>query len=176
MDKKRSPTYPRDKVISLGDISVYTEEEEIPVGKILTAIKEKENGGNVSLDILKAQPDELRAYFAEILPNFDRARVYPSDIKKILKWYELLMSNNITEFLKKTEPKAEDEEVNTEDDSANEDKTDAKKAVKATATTPSAVKRKTAPKSITAIKTPKTKSTPKTSTPKKNVVGAKRGG
>jgi pyruvate/2-oxoglutarate dehydrogenase complex dihydrolipoamide acyltransferase (E2) component len=172
IDKKRSPAYPRDKVISLGDISIYADDEEVPVGKVLTAIKEKENGGDVSIDILKAQPDDLRAYFAEILPNFDRGRVYPSDIKKILKWYGLLMSNNITEFLKKEENKAEDEEVNTEDSPVNEDKA----AVKTKVAAPVAAKQKAAPKTITAAKTPKTKSAPKTSTPKKNIVGAKRGG
>jgi hypothetical protein len=181
IDKKRSPAYPRDKVISLGDISIYTDEEEAPVGKILTAIKEKENGGKVSIDIIKAQPDDLRAYFAEVLPNFDRERVYPSDIKKVLKWYELLISNGITEFLKKKEDKTADEEVSTENSptNANEDKADAKPVAKAESSTQTATvtKRKAAPKSMTAAKAPKTKSTtPKTSTPKRSVVGAKRGG
>jgi hypothetical protein len=174
IDKKRTPAYARDKVISLGDISVYTLEEEVPVSKVLTAVKEKENGGNVSIDLSKAQPDDLRAYFAEILPNFDRQRVYPSDIKKMLKWYELLLANNITDFSKKEDEKTVENEIKEENESVEEE---AKKAPKtAAAAAPATKKRKDSAKTVTATKTPKVKSTPKTSTPKKNVVGAKRGG
>lgn len=98
VDKKRIPAYAKDKVISLGDIAIYTEEEEIPLHKVLTTIKEKENSAQLSFSPSAAQPDELRKYFAEILPDFDRERVYPSDIKKLLNWYNLLISNNITDF------------------------------------------------------------------------------
>jgi uncharacterized protein YdaT len=164
IDKKRIPTYVKDKVICLGDISIYTDEDEVSIGDVFTAIREKENGGNVSINLLKAQPDDLRAYFAEILPGFDRERVYPSDIKKVLKWYELLISNNITDFSKKKD--------NTIDDEAEDE--DAKKAsAKATAKT---MKRKENSKTLTAAKSTKAKPFSKASTPKKSVVGAKRGG
>jgi hypothetical protein len=174
IDKTRMPAYARDKVISLGDISVYTVDEEVSIREVLTAVKEKENGGNVSIDLSKAQPDDLRAYFAEILPNFDRQRVYPSDIKKALKWYELLLANGITDFSKKEEGETVNTEVKEEHEPVEED---AKKAPKTVAATPTAKKRKESAKTVTATKTaPKVKSTPKTSTPKKSVVGAKRGG
>jgi hypothetical protein len=172
VDKKRIPAYARDKVISLGEISIYTDKEEVSIGEVLTAIKEKENGGNVSLDLAKAQPDDLRAYFAEILPNFDRKRVYPSDIKKILKWYEILITNQITDFSKEEEEKAvqdHEEESTVADDPKESPKTPPAKATKTT----KATKRREDTNAMTATKAKVAK--PKTSTPKKSVVGAKRG-
>ncbi len=112
-DKKRIPAYAKDKVISLGDIAIYTQEEEVPLYDVLTNVKNKENGGKVSLNLTGVKPDELRAYFAEILPDFDRERVYPSDIKKLLSWYNLLISEGITEFTPQEETK---EEKNTEEE------------------------------------------------------------
>jgi hypothetical protein len=173
IDKKRTPAYAREKIISLGDISICTDDKEVLIGKVLTAIKEKENGGSVSIDLPKAQPDDLRAYFAEILPNFDRERVYPSDIKKILKWYELLMANDITDFFKEEDDKTVKDEIEEANESVEEG---AKKAPKAVAAAQTTKKRKDSAKTITATKTSKMKSAPKTSTPKKSVVGAKRGG
>jgi hypothetical protein len=177
IDKKRIPAYAKDKVISLGDISVYTDEDgEVSIDEVLTAIKAKENGGSVSLDISKAQADDLRAYFAEIMPNFNRDRVYPTDIKKMLKWYELLMANDITDFSKKEKDESADGEVKEEEGAAADENTAAritptvKPAAKVTA------KRTAALNSITASKAPKAKPMPRSSTPKKNVVGAKRGG
>lgn len=96
-DQKRVPAYAKDKVISLGDIAIYTDEAEVPLHEVLTGVKNKENGEKVSIST-SAKPEELRAYFAEILPNFDRERVYPSDIKKLITWYNLLISAGITDF------------------------------------------------------------------------------
>ncbi|MDR1920034.1 MAG: DUF5606 domain-containing protein [Tannerellaceae bacterium] len=112
VDQKRVPAYAKDKVISLGDIAVYTGEEEVPLHIVLTNIKNKENGEKISLDLSAAKPDELRAYFAEVLPGFDRDRVYPSDIRKMLSWYNLLLSSGITEFT--AEAKAEEAEAPSE--------------------------------------------------------------
>jgi len=178
IDKKRIPAYSRDKVISLGDISIYTDEEEAPISVVFTSIKEKEGGKNISIDLTKASTDELRNYLAEVLPNFDRERVYPSDIKKMLKWYDLLIANDITDFSEKKDDVEEEEVVEGEStDSAEEEKKTAK--VKSAAGTTKAASTKRKESSLTSAKTasvPKAKSTPKTSTPKKNVVGAKRGG
>lgn len=96
-DQKRVPAYAKDKVISLGDIAIYTDETEVPLHEVLTSVKNKENGGQASISP-SAKPDELRTYFTEILPNFDRDRVYPSDIKKLISWYNLLISAGITDF------------------------------------------------------------------------------
>ena len=183
-DKKRIPAYTRDKVISLGDISVYTEEEEVSIREVLTAIKEKEGGkGSVSIDLSKAQADELRNYFAEILPTFDRERVYPSDIKKLLKWYEILIANDITDFSeKKEEDTPPEEEVVKDENDTNEDDKEAKKTTKAKSasdsakTTSSKRKESSLTSAKSSAKATKAKSTPKASTPKKSVMGAKRGG
>ena len=101
--KKRLPVRGNDKVTSLGDISMYTTENDVPLSKVLTAVKEKENGAPISLDIKKASPQELQNYFAEVLPNFDREHVYNNDIKKLLSWYNILITNGITDFEEKTE-------------------------------------------------------------------------
>ncbi len=97
-DKKKVPAYAKDKVISLGDIAMYTDEAEVPLHEVLTNVKKKENGQTASLVPSKARPDELRAYMAEVLPAFDRERVYPSDIKKLISWYNILIEAGITEF------------------------------------------------------------------------------
>lgn len=98
IDKKRIPAYAKDKVISLGDIAIYTEEEEVPLHEVLTHIKEKENSEKLPFNPSGCKPEELRSYMAEVLPDFDRERVYPSDIKKLLNWYNLLISNDIKDF------------------------------------------------------------------------------
>lgn len=90
VDKKKMPIHARDKVVSLGDISIYTEEDDVPLKDVFVAMKQKENGAKVSASTT-AKPDEHRNYFEEVLPNFDRERVYPTDIKKIISWYNLLI-------------------------------------------------------------------------------------
>ena len=97
-DKKRFPAYGNEKIISLADIAMYTDDSEVPLYEVLEAIKSKENGSAISLDPKKASADELRAYMAEILPNFDRDRVYLNDIKKLISWYNILITNGINEF------------------------------------------------------------------------------
>ncbi|MFT3992856.1 MAG: DUF5606 domain-containing protein [Dysgonomonas sp.] len=94
MDNKKMPIHARDKVVSLGDISIYTDENEAPLKDILITIKEKENGAKASI-ATNAKPEELKKYFEEILPNFDKDRVYPTDIKKIISWYNLLINAHI---------------------------------------------------------------------------------
>ncbi len=97
VDKRKIPAYAKDKVISLGDIAIYTNDSEVPLHQVLTNIKNKENGEKASIKT-SSTPDELRAYMAEILPEFDRDRVYPSDIKKIIMWYNLLIASGINDF------------------------------------------------------------------------------
>ncbi|MDR1556691.1 MAG: DUF5606 domain-containing protein [Tannerellaceae bacterium] len=119
-DKQRIPAYAKDKVISLGDIAVYTEDEEVPLHRVLTHIGNKENGGKASLDLPTAKPEELRAYLAEILPNFDRKKVYPSDIRKMLSWYNLLISVGITRFTPEEKPEEEAPEEKPEEEAPEE--------------------------------------------------------
>lgn len=111
VDKKRIPAYAKDKVISLGDIAIYTENAEVPLHEVLTTLKEKQNGEKVDTKKISSYPDELRKFFAEILPDFDRDRVYPSDIKKLISWYNILIEAGITDFTPKKEEAPEAEET-----------------------------------------------------------------
>lgn len=104
LDKKRIPVYLRDKVVSLGDISIYTEDEDVPLATVLESIKNKENGQPVEWD-KSIKNEELRAYFETILPDFDKDRVYLSDIKKMINWYNLLIKEGYTDFAKKEDQK-----------------------------------------------------------------------
>lgn len=96
--KKRMPAFAADKVISLADIAMYTDEEEVPLRDVLNRIKKKENGGIASLNPKKASGNELNAYLAEVLPNYDRERIYTTDIKKLLSWYNILVEAGLTDF------------------------------------------------------------------------------
>ena len=107
--KKRIPAYSRDKVISLGDIAMYTDDEEVALGEVLESVKAKENGAVASIDYKKASQAELHAYMAEVLPTYDRDRVHTSDIKKLIQWYNILVSNGVTEFV------SAEEETSTEE-------------------------------------------------------------
>ena len=102
--KKRMPIFGTDKVISLGDIAMYTDDEEVPLRRVFKNIFDKESGKKIALDYKKASKDELAAFMAEALPNYDRDRVYPADMKKLAQWYNILIENGITDF---EEPKAE---------------------------------------------------------------------
>ncbi|MDD6131005.1 MAG: DUF5606 domain-containing protein [Prevotellaceae bacterium] len=96
--KKRMPVFGTDKVISLADIAMYTDAEEVPLRQVLNAVKEKEQGAASAFPYKKASKDELSAYLAEVLPNFDRDRVYPSDVKKLIQWYNILVENGVIDF------------------------------------------------------------------------------
>ncbi|MCM4159350.1 hypothetical protein FHG64_16960 [Antarcticibacterium flavum] len=97
----------RHNVSLLSEIAVYTYTEEVPLGEVFQKIYEKEDGGE-AIDH-KSSKKELESYFAEVLPEYDVDRVYQSDIKKIIQWYNLLVSNGFTDFSKEEE-KGKDEE------------------------------------------------------------------
>lgn len=97
-DKKRFPAYGNEKIISLGDIAMYTDGDDVPLQQVLLAMKTKENGAVVALDVKKASVNELGAYLAEVLPNYDRDRVHVSDIKKLITWYNLLVNAGLSDF------------------------------------------------------------------------------
>ncbi len=97
-EKKRMPAYGNEKITSLADIAMYTTDSEVPLREVLTSLRNKENGAVASIDIKKASVQELFNYFTEVLPDFDQDRVYPTDIKKLISWYNILVSNGITEF------------------------------------------------------------------------------
>lgn len=98
IDGKRVPTYTKDKAVSLGDIAIFTEDAEIPLGQVFESVKAKENGAACSTDP-KADNDTLRKFMGEVLPDYDRDRVYPSDIRKLITWYNILVKSDITTFV-----------------------------------------------------------------------------
>lgn len=113
IDGKRIPAYSKDKVVSLGDIAIFTDSAEVPLADVFQKIKEKENTAIASINP-KSDNETLRKYLSEILPNYDRERVYPSDIRKLLNWYNTLINNSITDFVKIEELKTETDDLNAE--------------------------------------------------------------
>ncbi|MEL0652397.1 DUF5606 domain-containing protein [Algibacter sp. TI.3.09] len=111
IDKKRITVNVRQNVSVLSEIAIYTLTEEVPLKQVFLNIKNKENGQESSVKP-KDGKDKLEEYFFEILPDYDEDRVYASDIKKVLQWYNLLVKNNLLDNLKAeiAESKAADEE------------------------------------------------------------------
>lgn len=101
---KKFPVSMRDKVVSLGDIAMYTEEGEKPLGEILDIIYETEKGGKIDVKELVTSGG-LKEKFAQYIPDFDKDRVRDSDIKKLFNWYNLLVSAGFNKF---TEPEQEE--------------------------------------------------------------------
>ena len=95
---RRLPAFASDRVTSLADIAMYTDAEDIPLWQVLKSLGEKEQSKECSLNYKKCSADELHAFFAEMLPSYDRDRVHDSDIKKLIQWYNILVNNGITDF------------------------------------------------------------------------------
>ncbi len=112
-EKKRIPAYATDKVSALDDIAIFTEDGEVKLSEVFDKIHEKENGGK-SIDP-KSDASKLKAYFSEILPDYDQDRVYISDIKKVFNWYNILQENNLLI------PSEEEEKADEEEEKADED-------------------------------------------------------
>lgn len=98
-DKKRMSTGQRDKLISLGDIAMYTIEEDLPLAEILDRLYAHMEGKKIDVKSLVAS-NGLGELFGNVVENYDRDRVYPSDIKKLFNWYNLLISEGYTKFTK----------------------------------------------------------------------------
>lgn len=111
---KCQPAYARDKVSSLGDISIYTVTDDKPLSEVFELIKAKNEGNKVDIKAIGGD-SEIREYFAGILPEFDNDRVYTADIKKIFSWYNLLIDAGITDFTDSDEA----EETKSEESSAD---------------------------------------------------------
>jgi len=127
--KKRSSAYSSAKVSSLEDIAIFTEKEDMPLGKVFDLIFEKENGGP-AIDS-KEDADKLKNWFEGILPEYSKDKVYTSDIKKLAQWYNILFS---LKLLVKEEP-----------EKAKEEKADDEKAVKKKPAPSAEKKKKKAP-------------------------------
>ena len=90
LDQRRSFVKMDKNLSLLSEISVYTLEAELPLADVFKKIFKKEDGKKTAVNP-KASKDAVEAYFFSVLPNFDEGRVYSSDIKKIIKWYNLLV-------------------------------------------------------------------------------------
>ena len=107
LDQKRISVSITSNVSLLSEIAIYTLAEELPLKEVFLKVFEKENGGQASTSP-KASKDDLEAYFFSVLPDYDEDRVYPSDIKKIINWYNLLHQHKLLDF--KTEASTTEEE------------------------------------------------------------------
>ena len=108
LDKKKISVNMQHNVSILSEIAVYTLQEELPLREVLSKIKTKENGKQTSVGH-KVSKDKLEEYFFEVLPDYDEDRVYASDIKKIIQWYNLLEKHNMLDF-DKAEKTSDEEE------------------------------------------------------------------
>lgn len=104
---KRFPVHSRERIVSLGDIAMYTESADKPLGEILDLVYASEKGEAIDVKAL-AKDGKLRDKFAEILPDFDRDRVYDNDIKKLFTWYNILTKAGYTSFGEKSPENAEE--------------------------------------------------------------------
>jgi hypothetical protein len=112
LDKKRLTVNARQNVSVLSEIAIYTLTEEVPLKKVLSTIKDKENGQPTSVTA-KDSSDKLEEYFFSVLPDYDEDRVYVSDIKKIVQWYNLLQQHDLLDFsedVEKQKSKTDEEE------------------------------------------------------------------
>jgi hypothetical protein len=109
IDKKRITVGAHSNISILSEIAIYTLTEEVPLRDVLKKVKDKEGGKPTSISH-KDGKDTLEEYFFEVLPDYDEDRVYPSDIKKVVQWYNLLQKNNLLDALESEEENTSDEE------------------------------------------------------------------
>ncbi len=93
VDGKRTPIHATDKVSALSDISIYTNDGDMPLEEIYGVIYEK-TGGKSAVDH-KAKPEELRSFMTSVVPNYDADRVYNSDLKKMFQWFNVLVEKGL---------------------------------------------------------------------------------
>lgn len=121
--KKRSSAYGSAKVSSLEDIAIFTEKEDLPLGKVFDLIFEKENGGS-TIDS-KADAGKLKSWFEEILPEYSKDKVYVSDIKKVAQWYNIL--HNLDLLVKEAKEETTEKKTDSDDVTEKEPVSDKKK-------------------------------------------------
>lgn len=98
VDGKRISVNLRNNISLLSEIAIYTIAEEIPLKDVFSKIKTKENGNATSISH-KESKDKLEEYFFSVLPDYDEDRVYASDIKKVIRWYNILQENDMLVLL-----------------------------------------------------------------------------
>lgn len=109
LDGKKSTVSFKSNVSVLSEIAIYTLEEEVPLREVFLKIQEKENGQKTAISP-KDDKIKLEEYFFEVLPDYDEDRVYASDIKKVIQWYNMLQEHGINDFTAKEEAEKQTEE------------------------------------------------------------------
>jgi hypothetical protein len=97
LDGKRTAISANANVSSLGDIAIYTYEEEVPLREVFKAMAEVTEGKEALSH--KSSKEDLEDFFGEVLPKFDQERVYASDIKKVVQWFNILVKNDLLGIL-----------------------------------------------------------------------------
>lgn len=128
VDGRKFPASATNRVSALEDISIYTYEEDLPLAEVFGKIFKKLDGKEAINH--KAKPEELRAFMEDVLPDYDEDRVYNSDIKKLIQWYNSLLSAGVLKEEKKEEPKKEAKPKTEKKAPAKKDATKAKPAAK----------------------------------------------
>ena len=106
--KKRMPAYASDRVVAVAEISIYTDDgEDTPLVSVFDSIKKLYEGKEVDINHKKADNDDIIAFFAKVLPNYDTERVRVSDMRKVIAWYNILVKAGITDFEIQEEKKEE---------------------------------------------------------------------
>jgi L-lactate utilization protein LutC len=113
-DNKRFPVYAAHQISALEEISIYTETEDVPLVDVFKGIFDA-TGGKEAISH-KSSKNQLEELFEKALPEYDRERVYISDIKKVIQWYNILFRNGLMVFDEKTE------EEKTEDNGQEDNK------------------------------------------------------
>ena len=111
-NQKRIPVYSTSKVSALEDIAIYTETGDMPLKDVFKNISDKEEGGSALTH--KSSANDIKAYFGEIVPEFDRDRVYVSDMKKVLQWYNVLQEKDLLDFSETEDENGEEAEATEE--------------------------------------------------------------
>lgn len=123
-DGKRMPAFASQKISALEDITMYTTDDDVPLGEIIQKIYDKENGG--ACISANEESAKLHAYFAEVLPNYDKERVYNSDVKKLFSWYNMLQSSGTFTKIQEEEKKAAEKTAEAEAKVENADSAEEK--------------------------------------------------
>ena len=114
VDGKCIPVFAHDRISSLEEISIFSNDEDRPLKDVFRMINEK-MGDKVDFDYKKAGNDELREKFAFVMPDYDEEAVYPSDMRKVFVWYQMLMDKGLLDFTEEeAKPEAEAAEAQTE--------------------------------------------------------------
>ena len=108
LDEKRFPVFAHEKISSLEEISIFTETEDLPLKDIFKKINDLLEGGKALSH--KSSPEELKEFFDDVVPDYDKERVYVSDIKKVIQWYNLLHEKDMLDFTEDEEEKEDEEE------------------------------------------------------------------